>query len=76
MKLVLDGTKNAADKDKTVQAYAELINLFNQINPVVGLFFEDSVMIYNKKITGDITPSYFNLYNGIEKLHVKEVKKK
>lgn len=76
MKLVLDGTKSAADKDKTVQAYAELINLFNQINPVVGLFFEDSVMIYNKKITGDITPSYFNLYNGIEKLHVKEVKKK
>ncbi len=55
--------------------YAEFINLFEQINPVVGLFFENTVMIYSKRINeDDIKPSYFDMYRGIETIHKGEAK--
>ena len=55
--------------------YAEFINLFEQINPVVGLFFENTVMIYSKRINeDDIKPSYFDMYRGIETMHKGEAK--
>lgn len=49
-------------------AYTEFINLFEQVNPVIGLYFEDSVMLYSKQIQGDVKPSYFDIYQGIENL--------
>jgi len=53
--------------------YAEFINLFEQVNPVVGLFFENTVMIYSKRINeDDIKPSYFDMYRGIETIHKRE----
>ncbi len=49
-------------------AYAEFINLFEQLNPIVGLYFDNSVMIYSKQIAGKVSPSYFDVYRGIESL--------
>ncbi len=54
--------------EETKAAYAEFINLFEQTNPIVGLFFEDSVVIYSKQLEGDIMPSYYDIYRGIESL--------
>ena len=54
-----------------IQSYAEIINLFNQLNPVVGLVFENQTLIYNNRISGKVIPSYFDIYEGIEGLSVK-----
>ncbi len=61
-----------APKD-IIQSYAEVINLFNQLNPVVGLMFENQTIIYNNRISGKVTPSYFDIYEGIEGLYIKGV---
>ena len=64
------------NQPEDIQAgYAEFINLFEQINPVIGLFFENTVMIYSKRITeDDIKSSYFDMYRGIETIHKGEAK--
>lgn len=54
-------------------AYAEFINLFEHMNPVIGLFFENTVMLYSKRIDkDDIKPSYFDIYRGIETMRKGE----
>ena len=68
MKFVLDELKTKSDKNGIVESYAEVINLFNQLNPMLGLAFRDKVMIYGNRIEGEVKPSYYNIYNGIEKL--------
>ena len=35
---------------------------------MLGLAFRDKVMIYGNRIEGEVKPSYYNIYNGIEKL--------
>lgn len=57
-----------AQNDELKSAYAEIINLFEQLNPVIGLFFEDNVMIKGKTLKGESSPSYYSLYRGAEKL--------
>ncbi len=68
MKFVLDELKTKSDKNGIIESYAEIINLFNQLNPMLGLAFRDKVMIYGNRIEGEVKPSYYNIYNGIEKL--------
>ena len=68
MKFVLDELKTKSDKNGIIESYAEVINLFNQLNPMIGLAFRDKVMIYGNRIEGEVKPSYYNIYNGIEKL--------
>ncbi len=66
MQFVMSQMQGKQTKDEIKASYAEFINLFEQLNPVVGLFFENSVMIYSKKISGEVLPSYFDVYRGIE----------
>ncbi len=68
MQFVMSEMQKKASDREIKAAYAEFINLFEQINPVIGLFFEDSVMIYSKQIEGDVVPSYFDVYRGIDSL--------
>ncbi len=65
---VLEKLKKVRTDEEKKNAYAEMINLFEQINPVIGLYFEDNVMITSNRIKGDAVPSYYDLYRGIEKL--------
>lgn len=66
MQFVLDSMQTKTDSVNMKAGYAEFINLFEQLNPVIGLFFNDSVMIYTKQISDEIKPSYFDIYRGIE----------
>ncbi len=56
------------------EGYGAVIDKFQSTMPVVGLFFEDKVMVYNNRIKGEITPSYFDIYRGIETLRKEETK--
>ncbi len=68
MSLLLDEIKTKAIDSEIVTAYTKFIDAFNKTNPVIGLFFENSVLLYSKKIKGEIQPSYFDVYFGIESL--------
>ena len=74
MQFVMKDMQTKTDADAIKAGYAEFMNLFEQINPVVGLFFEDSVMLYNKKLTDEIKPTYFDIYQGIENIEKREAK--
>ena len=58
--------KNGEENIKA--AYAEFINLFEQTNPVIGLYFEDSVMIYSKNFEEELKPTYYKVYTGIDSI--------
>lgn len=49
-------------------SYMAFANRFEYENPVIGLYFENSVMIYSKQLKSDVKPSYFDVYSGIENL--------
>ncbi len=66
---VISGIQGKKTEESLKTAYAEFINLFEQTNPVVGLFFEDSVMLHTKLLNPEeIKPSYFDVYKGIESM--------
>ncbi len=66
LKFVMNEMQNRTSNEETQAKYEEFINLFEQLNPIVGLFFENSVMIHSKQITGELSPSYYDIYRGIE----------
>ena len=68
MRFVATEMQKKQTEDEIKNAYAEFINLFEQLNPVTGLYFEDSVMLYSKQIQGDVKPLYFDIYQGIENI--------
>ncbi len=70
MRYVMSQMQTKQSPDETKAAYAEFINLFEQTNPIVGLFFENSVVIYSKHIQGEVSPSYYDIYRGIESLEL------
>ncbi len=68
MAIVTESLKRRKNEE-LLTSYTEFINLFEQTNPVIGLCFENSVMIYTSRVQGNIIPSYFDWYRGIEKLY-------
>ncbi len=68
MQFVMSQMQSRQTEPEIKAAYAEFINLFEQTNPIIGLFFENSVMLYSKQILGEVSPSYFDVYRGIESL--------
>lgn len=74
MSYVMKNMMNKTTQDETKLAYDEFINLFEQNNPIIGLFFENSVMLYSKRVKGEMDGSYFDLYSGIEAWQKAEVK--
>ncbi len=68
MMFVMNQMQTGQSAEAVKASYAEFINLFEQLNPVIGLFFEDSVMIYSKQIEGDVSPTYYDPYRNIESI--------
>ncbi len=56
------------------EGYGAVMDCFEELNPICGLFFEDKIMIHSNLIKGDVTPSYFDVYRGIESLRKEEAR--
>ena len=46
--------------------YKTLSGLFEKENPVIGLLFENTAVVYSKALKERPEFSYYNLYKGIE----------
>ena len=65
---VMSDMQKKKGEEEIKAAYAEFINLFEQTNPIVGLYFEDSVMIYSKRFKEELNPTYYKVYSGIDSI--------
>jgi len=62
----------ATDEEEFGIKTSEFIKMFNEKVPFIGIGFENSVLLYKSDIKGEINPISNNIYNGIEKLYIKE----
>ncbi|MDP4093698.1 MAG: peptide ABC transporter substrate-binding protein [Bacillota bacterium] len=56
---------NTNDNQNKKMSYSSLNNIINDEIPYIGLFYYDNAVLYNKRIKGDLSPYYADLYNDI-----------
>lgn len=61
----LDGNRH-----KKIENYEKLQDLIIEDLPYVSLFFKNKALLIDSKIMGDMDPTFFNPYRGIEKAYI------
>ncbi len=73
----LSETFRSTNRDAKLRAYEKLQAIINKDLPYVSLFFINDALLVDKKIMGDIDPTFFNIYRNIEKWYIpKEFQQK
>ncbi len=67
--LLLELNKSITNELK-VDKYMELQDLIINDLPYVSLFFRNKAILYNSEIKGDLKPTFFNPYKGLEKCFI------
>ncbi|MBC8588855.1 peptide ABC transporter substrate-binding protein [Paratissierella segnis] len=55
------------DREGKVAQYEKLQKYVIEDIPNISLFFDNSAILVDSSIVGDLTPSFFNLYKGLER---------
>lgn len=63
---IMDELKNIQDENLIKEKYNKLLEIYKIDIPFVSLYFDSSTLIYSSKLTGAITPTWYNLYYNIE----------
>lgn len=63
--------RTAATEDGKKHAYSNFQSLFNVKNPIIGLCFENDVMLYKTTLNGKLSSVYNNIYKDLDKIYVK-----
>lgn len=74
MNNAIKSLRNKTSISGVEEGFDSLIKNFKELNPVIGLFFEDQIMVHSNRIEGEIKPTYFDLYRGIESLRKEEAR--
>lgn len=64
-KAFLDG-----DRENKVNSYEKIQGLIVDELPYISLFFKNKALLSDKKIVGDLEPTFFNPYKGIENVFI------
>lgn len=59
-------------RDAKVDLYENLQNQILEDLPYISLYFVNKGLLVDTKIHGELTPTFFNLYNGIENCYIIE----
>lgn len=66
----------ANGRDAKLKKYEKLQSIITQDLPYVSLFFRNNALLMDKKIKGDVDPTFYNIYRNIEKWYIpKEFQK-
>lgn len=57
-------------REEKIKTYEELQSLIVKDLPYISLFFKNKALLINDKILGDLSPTFFNPYRGIEKCYI------
>ncbi|QQY80410.1 peptide/nickel transport system substrate-binding protein [Keratinibaculum paraultunense] len=60
----------SANRNDKLRAYEKLQTIINEDLPYVSLFFINEALLVDKKVMGDIDPTFFNIYRNIEKWYI------
>ena len=63
---IIDEINEINDENLLKEKYKKLLEIYKTDIPFISLYFDNSVLIYNSKIVGAITPTWYNLYYNIE----------
>ncbi|WP_353096663.1 peptide ABC transporter substrate-binding protein [Tissierella praeacuta] len=70
MDRLLQNSLLVASREEKAKAYDELQGLIVQDLPYVSLFFKNKALLIDSKIMGELEPTFFNPYKGIEKCYI------
>lgn len=62
----------AYSQERKLAAYRELLNFISEDVPNVSLYYRNNAILVDSMIMGELTPTFFNPYLGIEKCFVVE----
>jgi peptide/nickel transport system substrate-binding protein len=68
----LTACKAAVTDEDMISAYSSLQKYISQELPYISLVFRKSNLYTSSRIEGDMTPMMYSVYNGIEKVKIKE----
>ena len=63
---LLNETKNTTDENVLKQDYQRLADIYKTDIPYVSLYNNKYTIAYSSSLVGDITPTWFNQFYGIE----------
>lgn len=67
VKEILDITNNTSNDTIMYEKYNRLFDIYLEEVPYIGLYRNTSIVVYNQKLIGNISPNLFNVYHNIEK---------
>ncbi len=65
--IVLDDIGNSINKEDKKRGYIKAQEIIIEDLPYISLFFTNGAILSNIKVHGEISPSYTNIYNDIDK---------
>jgi len=71
---MLEKAFNSYNKEDKLSNYMELQEFIIKELPYVSLYYRNNALIIDSNIKGELSPTFFDLYNGLEKcLIVNEI---
>ncbi len=67
MDMLLANANNVFEREEKLIAYEELQKYIIEDIPNISLFFNNSSILVDSSIVGDLTPTFFNPYKGLER---------
>lgn len=68
---IIEEIKETNDEHALKEKYDKLFEIYKTDIPYISLYFDSSALIYNSKMIGTITPTWYNLYYNIENWRVE-----
>lgn len=68
---IIEELKDINDNNLIKEKYNKLLEFYKNDIPYITLYFDSSILIYNSKMTGSITPSWYNLFYNIENWRIE-----
>lgn len=69
---IIEEIKEIKDDSSLKEKYNKLLEIYKTDIPYISLYFSSSTLIYNSKLIGAITPTWYNLYYNIENWKIEE----
>ena len=67
MRDILVEVDNTKDDNSLYGKYNRIFDIYMDEAPYIGLYRNTSIVVYNQKLIGNISPNLFNVYHNIEK---------
>ncbi len=68
---IINDIASSPEEDKKREYYHGLYDYFSEKQPLISLYFEKMSLMYSKRISGNLSPTAFCVFNKIEEWKIK-----